>query len=111
LFSIIAVVLFLDHDDDGSKSHKMDNLSLDVTKVYAPPDPFATTTSPFQNDNSASQRIRQITARVPLKEMVGYLKHLRSLTGGRGTFVMQFDRFEPVRGQRLKRAMTSLRGS
>ena len=33
-------------------------------------------------------------ARVPLKEMVGYLNQLRALTGGRGTFVMSVDGFE-----------------
>ena len=34
--------------------------------------------------------------------MVGYLKYLRSLTGGRGTFVMSFDRFEKMSVQRQK---------
>jgi elongation factor G len=34
--------------------------------------------------------------------MVGYLKHLRSISGGRGTFVMSVDRFEKMSGQREK---------
>jgi elongation factor G len=34
--------------------------------------------------------------------MVGYLKHLRSMTGGRGTFVMSVDKFERLYGQREK---------
>jgi elongation factor G len=37
-----------------------------------------------------------ITADVPLKEMFGYATDLRSKTQGRGTFSMQFSRYEPV---------------
>jgi elongation factor G len=37
-----------------------------------------------------------ITADVPLKEMFGYATDLRSRTQGRGTFSMQFSRYEPV---------------
>jgi elongation factor G len=55
-------------------------------------------------------QVRQIVARVPLKEMVGYLKHLRSLTGGRGTFTMVVDRFERMSGQRQKGVMNEMRG-
>jgi len=37
-----------------------------------------------------------IRAHVPLSEMFGYATDLRSKTQGRGTYVMQFDHFEPV---------------
>jgi elongation factor G len=37
-----------------------------------------------------------ITADVPLREMFGYATDLRSKTQGRGTFSMQFSRYEPV---------------
>ncbi len=37
-----------------------------------------------------------IRAYVPLSEMFGYATDLRSKTQGRGTYVMQFDHFEPV---------------
>ncbi|MBI3621253.1 MAG: elongation factor G [Nitrospirae bacterium] len=37
-----------------------------------------------------------ITADVPLKEMFGYATDLRSKTQGRGTFTMQFSRYEAV---------------
>lgn len=108
-----AQVLSLDEDDEVTieTNRQRDEYSSrwDLSKVYCPPDPFSSQTgsSDLRNDE---QRMRQITARVPLKEMVGYLKHLRSLTGGRGTFVMQFDLFDKVRGQRLKRAITDLQG-
>ncbi|EDN93551.1 peptide chain release factor 3 [Sclerotinia sclerotiorum 1980 UF-70] len=72
---------------------------VDISRVYTPPDPFASETS---TDPSGPGQQRQITARVPLKEMVGYLKHLRSMTGGRGTFIMSVDRFERLSGPREK---------
>lgn len=37
-----------------------------------------------------------ISARVPLAEMFGYATDLRSYTQGRGTFTMQFEKYEPV---------------
>ena len=85
---------------------------IDPDKVYAPPDPFGSSASQIEEQGIAvdGRRQRNITARVPLKEMVGYLKHLRSLTGGRGTFVMSADRFERVVGQREKVLLRELRG-
>jgi elongation factor G len=41
----------------------------------------------------ASQSIR---ASVPLSEMFGYATDLRSMSQGRATFTMQFDRYEEV---------------
>lgn len=104
-------------DDAPAAGDGEDGVSrIDVSKVYAPPDPFASTPS-FSSSSSEegvsnidSTRLRTITARVPLKEMVGYLKYLRSLTGGRGTFVMSPDRFERVVGQREKSLLKELRG-
>jgi elongation factor G len=37
-----------------------------------------------------------IKAKVPLSEMFGYATDLRSMTQGRATFTMQFDRYEDV---------------
>ena len=37
-----------------------------------------------------------IRAKVPLSEMFGYMTGLRSMTEGRGTFNMEFDRYEIV---------------
>ncbi|GAB4496083.1 MAG: elongation factor G [Anaerolineales bacterium] len=39
-----------------------------------------------------------VTADVPLAEMLRYTTELRSLTGGRGVFSMEFARYEPVPG-------------
>jgi elongation factor G len=94
-------------------SKRADAPIVDLKKVYAPRDPYQSSGSgeaTAATEAATHHRKRQIVARVPLREMVGYLKHLRSLTGGRGTFIMQVDRFEPVRGQRLKRATAEIRG-
>jgi elongation factor G len=40
--------------------------------------------------------LQVITAYVPLAQMFGYATSLRSLTQGRGNYVMQFERYEPV---------------
>jgi len=39
---------------------------------------------------------QSIKAKVPLSEMFGYATSLRSMTQGRATFTMQFDRYEDV---------------
>jgi len=40
--------------------------------------------------------LKVIDAKIPLAEMFGYATSLRSLTEGRGTFTMEFDRYEEV---------------
>ena len=76
-----------------------DGIQIDVKKIYAPPDPFA---SGGSSDLAGPGQQRHVSARVPLKEMIGYLKHLRSLTVGRGTFIMSVDKFERLSGPREK---------
>ncbi|KAI9642542.1 Ribosome-releasing factor 2, mitochondrial [Ciborinia camelliae] len=91
-------VLSLENDSEVEDSEN-ELPPIDISRVYTPPDPFASGTN---TDSSGPGQQRQITARVPLKEMVGYLKHLRSMTGGRGTFVMSVDKFERLSGPREK---------
>lgn len=107
-----------DIDDESSDSPTADAASLGIVerlspeklaRVYAPPDPFASDVG-ATSGAVAVDTPRQIRARVPLKEMVGYLKHLRSLTGGRGTFVMNVDRYERMGSQRVKQALKDMRG-
>ncbi|KAL5417382.1 hypothetical protein PMIN06_011897 [Paraphaeosphaeria minitans] len=81
--------------------------TVDPNKIYTPPDPFASGTGDV--GSGIGDRQRQIVARVPLKEMVGYLNQLRALTGGRGTFVMSVDGFERMAAQRQKDVMDSMR--
>lgn len=100
-------VVSLDSEDDSAAQQT----SIDVSRIYAPRDPFAEGQSEITSgQNGGGTDMRQITARVPLKEMVGYLKHLRSLTGGRGTFTMVVDRFEKMSAQRQRAVLNEMRG-
>jgi elongation factor G len=88
--------------DDNAQGDSGSELPIiDPAKIYAPPDPFGSTANGSGVQAGPGQQ-RHVTARVPLKEMLGYLKHLRSLTGGRGSFVMSVDRFERLSGPREK---------
>ncbi|PGH20348.1 translation elongation factor G [Polytolypa hystricis UAMH7299] len=112
-------------DDDHVASHADAPVPIDVSRIYAPPDPFGDgpvssrdtdsggsggSSSSGGSRSSSVNQSRSISAKVPLKEMVGYLKHLRSLTGGRATFVMSVDRFERMGAQREKAAMSAMTG-
>ena len=92
-------------------SSRADVEVIDIRRVYTPPDPFEAGGAAGGEGLAMSSRQRTITARVPLKEMVGYLRHLRSLTAGRGTFVMSVDRFERMGAQRERVVLRELRGS
>ncbi|KAL1605086.1 Ribosome-releasing factor 2, mitochondrial [Paraconiothyrium brasiliense] len=81
--------------------------TIDPNLIYTPPDPFSSGMNDVGSGLGDSQR--QIVARVPLKEMVGYLNQLRALTGGRGTFVMSVDGFERMAAQRQKEVMDAMR--
>ncbi|CAO2651575.1 Nn.00g041450.m01.CDS01 [Neocucurbitaria sp. VM-36] len=101
-------VLSLDGSDSPGSSASDDDLPrIDPNLMYTPPDPFASGTGDMASGFANSQR--QIVARVPLKEMVGYLNHLRALTGGRGTFVMAVDGFEKMGSQRQKEVLDAMR--
>ncbi len=43
-------------------------------------------------------QMKVVDAKIPLAEMFGYATSLRSLTEGRGTFTMEFERYEEVSG-------------
>jgi elongation factor G len=102
-------VLSLDGSDTTTTGAGDDDTltRIDPMLIYTPPDPFASGTGEMGNGLGDSQR--QIVARVPLKEMVGYLNQLRALTGGRGTFVMSVDGFERMGTQRQKEVLDALR--
>ena len=111
-------IVSLDDEDIMSAtnpgSSRADVEVIDTRRVYAPPDPFEVNGAAGAGMGGGlviSSRQRTITARVPLKEMVGYLRHLRSLTAGRGTFVMSVDRFERMGAQRERVVLRELRGS
>ncbi len=47
-------------------------------------------------DSIEGTNIQKVTALVPLSEMFGYATDIRSKTQGRGTFSMEFSKYEPV---------------
>ena len=49
----------------------------------------------IQNQESSGSTVI-VRAHVPLKEMFGYISHLRSMTKGRASFTMQFYHYDPV---------------
>lgn len=113
-------VLSLDGDESDSdfaapSSSSSSSSSADVLPtinpalIYTPPDPFSSSSSGANGANGQGGQ-RQIVARVPLKEMVGYLNQLRALTGGRATFVMSVDGFERMAAQRQRDVLDALRG-
>ncbi|PMB77955.1 MAG: elongation factor G, partial [Fervidicoccus fontis] len=53
---------------------------------------------------------RVIVAYVPLAEMFGYATTLRSLTQGRGTFIMQFSHYEKVPAQMAENIIKRAKG-
>ncbi|KIW70652.1 translation elongation factor G [Phialophora macrospora] len=103
------IVSLGDHEEEQAQAdHVLKR--IDVSKIYAPKDPFESGSSLSGENHQRVSFQRTVKAKVPLKEMVGYLKHLRSMTGGRGTFVMSVDRFEKVTGAREKALVAELRG-
>ncbi|KAK6435816.1 Ribosome-releasing factor 2, mitochondrial [Oleoguttula sp. CCFEE 5521] len=100
-------------DADGETSYSADAAAriIDVSRIYTPPDPFGSSPGSGTGDallEAENRVIRVIKATVPLREMIGYLKHLRSLSGGRGTFTMDVDRFEKMGGVRMKAVLEAM---
>lgn len=73
---------------------------VDVSKIYAPPDPYDAVTS--LRGKKVITRVTEIVAKVPYKEMLDYDDHLRSKTAGRHSMTMSFESFAKVVGHREK---------
>ncbi|KIE02107.1 Protein synthesis factor, GTP-binding protein, partial [Metarhizium majus ARSEF 297] len=84
---------------DRSAESMGDDL-IDVSKIYAPPDPYDSVTS--LRGKRSTDRMVEIVAKVPYKEMLDYDDHLRSKTAGRHSMTMSFDSFARVVGHREK---------
>ncbi|RVD84693.1 uncharacterized protein DFL_006423 [Arthrobotrys flagrans] len=93
-----------DTSSSSSTSVKEEVEYIDVSKVYAPPQSYRST-GVEKFDEGAHVRTKLVRCRVPLAKMMGYVKHLKSMTKGRGTFVMSMDRFERMSDVRIRNAM------
>ncbi|KAJ8097738.1 P-loop containing nucleoside triphosphate hydrolase protein [Lipomyces tetrasporus] len=78
-------------DENRRDSPKDHGDYIDPDHVYSPPDH---TLHLSKHNIRRDLHKRLIRAKVPLSEMVGYLKYLRAMTQGRGSFLMTFDRYE-----------------
>lgn len=74
---------------------------IDLEQVYAPPDPYESRAS-LRDDKKGTTRMLKLKARVPLKDMLNYDQHLRSMTEGRHSIQMELDTFERVTANREK---------
>ncbi|KAI1179402.1 P-loop containing nucleoside triphosphate hydrolase protein [Nemania sp. FL0916] len=74
---------------------------IDISDIYAPPDPYEFQTS-LRERRRGRLRMLQITAQVPLAEVLEYDGVLRSKTSGHHTLTMALDTFERVTGPREK---------
>ena len=50
-----------------------------------------------------------VKASVPMAEILRYAPDLRSMTGGRGTFTMEYDHYEEVPGQIAEKIIETAR--
>ncbi|TQV98698.1 hypothetical protein V2A60_007594 [Cordyceps javanica] len=90
----------LEVNDRSAESAGGEEQLIDVSKIYAPPDPYDSVTS-LRGKRSAARMV-EIVAKVPYKEMLDYDDHLRSKTSGRHSMTMAFDSFARVVGHREK---------
>lgn len=74
---------------------------IDLELVYAPPDPYDQQAS-LRDGKKGVMRMLRLKAKVPLKDMLNYDQHLRSMTEGRHTIQMELDTFERVTKEREK---------
>ncbi|KAJ3961455.1 Ribosome-releasing factor 2, mitochondrial [Colletotrichum tropicale] len=74
--------------------------TIDVSRIYAPPDPYDSVAS-LRGKKSMARTV-EIVAKVPFKEVLNFDEHLRGKTGGRHSMTMAFDSFDRVVGSREK---------
>lgn len=86
---------------DLQSASARDEGQIDVSEIYAPPDPYEFQTT-LRETRKGSLRMLEIVAQVPLAEMLDYDGHLRSKTAGRHTMTMHLDTFQKVTGSREK---------
>lgn len=83
--------------DEGGDNAELANFKDISETQYTPYDPtleFIKTRDGFSGDQT-------VHAVVPLREMIGYLPKLRSLTQGRATYHMEFKGMSPIASDRL----------
>lgn len=101
-----GVVLSLGSEAPAAKEGEEETERINAEEIYVPKvgdiSAGAISSRDGEGDGSGELGKREVVAIVPLERCVGYLKHLRSLTKGRGSFVMELEGWERVGGQRVE---------
>jgi elongation factor G len=95
---IILSLISKEHSDGPNSAALKDS-------VYIPSD------STLCDSSHEPDTFVTISARVPLKEMIGYDKTLRSISQGRGTFIMSLEGFERMTSERSLKTLHQLTGT
>lgn len=94
-----ANIISIEDEHDISKFHNLNLEFRDIAENQVLP---ADSTIDLAKLNQENQMLKVVKARIPLKEMVLYVKKLRSLTQGRGVFYMSYAGMEKVTQDRLE---------
>ncbi|KAK4466884.1 P-loop containing nucleoside triphosphate hydrolase protein [Cladorrhinum samala] len=89
-------------DQEAHRSGEEEASEINLEKIYAPPDPYETVQSLRDDKKGKAVRMLELKGKAPLKEMMKYDGHLRSLTGGRHTLQLDQGGWEMVVGWREK---------
>ncbi len=89
-----GIISSIDEGGDNVEFAKFKDISESQYVPYDPTLEFTKTRDGFSGDQT-------VHAVVPLREMIGYLPKLRSLTQGRATYHMEFKGMNPITSDRL----------
>lgn len=102
-----AKIMGIDNEDEISTSTNEDDVEKDIhwcksqmENTYVPFDP---TMQYLQNNNGVNKMV--INSEAPLREMIGYLSKLRSLTKGRGVYDMELKGMERANHDRVRQIL------
>lgn len=93
-----AEIFSIDDENTSEISSQSHDFLKEAENQYVPYDPTMGSADIGAKDRGG----KVITALAPLKEMIGYLSRLRSLTKGRGTFLMEYHGLRRVTKDRLQ---------
>ncbi|KAI0509264.1 P-loop containing nucleoside triphosphate hydrolase protein [Xylaria bambusicola] len=88
-------------DTSGANNAATGDAEINIDDIYAPPDSYDFQKS-LRETRKGRLRMLQITAQVPLAEVLDYDSVLRSKTSGHHSLAMALDTFERVTGPREK---------
>jgi elongation factor G len=95
-----AKILSIENEND---LNNLENLHWNKKQMESTYVPFDSTMQYVQNNNGVNKMV--IISEAPLREMIGYLSKLRSLTKGRGIYDMELKGMERVNRERVRQIL------